>query len=494
MAKHITPVVPSMPALSEVQDPAVRRVLQSFQDGWTTRNGRTTERFITAAELKNMAVDIVSQGLSHAAGNQGNGGGSIGGGDQSVGEIIDGIEALIKESWLWQHLGKQITWLSEQNNLSVARIASLGEGIISERIERIEGNTKLISTMDAIKVIVDNNSAAIMNEQEVRASSDSAMAKAINTMWAAAGANNALIQNGDHIEVNFNAAQANKWSQLQTEVFGANGQSIRQALAQESNLRSNADGTLFAQYSVKIDQNGYVSGFGLSSESNNGTPVSSFFIRADRFAIGSPQQTKTGDPLNPPVNNMPFIVADGQVHIRSACIEFAGIDSAHIKEAAIKSAHIEDLAVQSGHIQDLSVDTFKIAGNAVTITRYQSVSHYTLIPFSQHQAFRGVSISLYYKTPPQGAVVIVNLMVSRVNTELIYGMAPVWCQLNCNGVQIGIKAATPGAWINNSLVYVFYHNNPSQGNANYEVLVSGTQAGESAYLTEANMTIIGALR
>jgi hypothetical protein len=50
-----------------------------------------------------------------------------------------------------------------------------------------------------------------------------------------------------------------------------------------------ATGELYAQYSIKIDQNGFVSGFGLSSETTvNGTPYSNFLVRADRFAIASP--------------------------------------------------------------------------------------------------------------------------------------------------------------------------------------------------------------
>lgn len=49
-----------------------------------------------------------------------------------------------------------------------------------------------------------------------------------------------------------------------------------------------ADGELYAQYSVKIDNNGYVSGFGLASEPVNGVPYSDFMVRADRFSISSP--------------------------------------------------------------------------------------------------------------------------------------------------------------------------------------------------------------
>lgn len=54
-----------------------------------------------------------------------------------------------------------------------------------------------------------------------------------------------------------------------------------------SQLMSTTDG-LKAQYSIKIDNNGFVSGFGLSSEPVNSQPFSMFLINADRFAVANP--------------------------------------------------------------------------------------------------------------------------------------------------------------------------------------------------------------
>lgn len=53
--------------------------------------------------------------------------------------------------------------------------------------------------------------------------------------------------------------------------------------AQKTNLD-----TLNLQYTVKIDNDGYVSGFGLASTAVNGAPYSDFMVRADRFSIVSP--------------------------------------------------------------------------------------------------------------------------------------------------------------------------------------------------------------
>lgn len=45
---------------------------------------------------------------------------------------------------------------------------------------------------------------------------------------------------------------------------------------------------LEAQYTVKVDANGKVAGFGLASTPKNGTPESKFIVNADRFGIGAP--------------------------------------------------------------------------------------------------------------------------------------------------------------------------------------------------------------
>lgn len=68
-------------------------------------------------------------------------------------------------------------------------------------------------------------------------------------------------------------------NQITTLASVVNGNTTAIEVAQQS-----VDG-LRAQYSVKIDNNGYVSGFGFSSSPVNGVPRSSFIIRADSFAV-----------------------------------------------------------------------------------------------------------------------------------------------------------------------------------------------------------------
>jgi hypothetical protein len=141
----------------------------------------------------------------------------------------------------------------------------------------------------------------------------------------------------------------------------------------EQKFTSQADSItgLYGQYTLKIDVNGRVSGFGLASTNT----ASTFIINADRFAIGKPG-TVVGDIY-------PFIVdtATGSVVMEGAFIKNATINDAQVgninvtkitgitasfiigkfTEAWIDAAYIVDAAITSAKIQDASITTAKIA-------------------------------------------------------------------------------------------------------------------------------------
>lgn len=188
--------------------------------------------------------------------------------------------------------------------------------------------------------------------------------------------------------------------------------------AVQQNFFAKADGqALQGQYTVKIDLNGYVTGFGLASTVVNATPTSEFIVRADRFSIASPGQTTIipfivqATPTTINGVSVPAGVYMNDAYIRNGTITNAKIGNAAIDDAKIASlsadkivagsldaarvtidnvtldsyydgsigrnrlrirdlgvdtAKINDLAVTTGKIADLSVGTLKIAGNAIT--------------------------------------------------------------------------------------------------------------------------------
>lgn len=147
--------------------------------------------------------------------------------------------------------------------------------------------------------------------------------------------------------------------------------SVNARIATESTTRATVDNGLLAQYTVKVDVNGRVAGFGLASTSTGGTPTSSFVVIADKFAVVSP--SSTGE-----TPKVPFVVGtvDGQtvVSISSAMIQDAAISTAKINTAAITTAKIADAAISNAKITDAAITTAKIADASITNAKIGSLS------------------------------------------------------------------------------------------------------------------------
>ena len=134
-----------------------------------------------------------------------------------------------------------------------------------------------------------------------------------------------------------------------------------------------------AQYTVKVDTNGYVSGFGLSSSSNSaGASTSNFAIRADSFYIASP----SGPGVAP---TMPFIVRTTAttingvnvpvgVYMTDAFIQNGTITNAKIANLSVDAAKISDATITAAKITDATITAAKIADATITSAKIQDAA------------------------------------------------------------------------------------------------------------------------
>ena len=168
-----------------------------------------------------------------------------------------------------------------------------------------------------------------------------------------------------------NTSQASSISTLQTTVGG-----------HTTSIQTNAssiDG-IQGKYTVKIDNNGYVTGYGLISSANDGTPTSEFMVVADKFSIapvatngdavdGSPffhlTTTTTVDGVSLPAGTYMKTAFIGDATIKNAKIANLAVDSAKIADAAIVEAKIGSAAVTSAKIQDAAITSAKIVDAAI---------------------------------------------------------------------------------------------------------------------------------
>jgi hypothetical protein len=192
-------------------------------------------------------------------------------------------------------------------------------GEASARATADTANANLISALTA--TVTGNNTAitaGLANEQTVRANADTANASSITALAASVSglpgqisANTAAILTEQSVRASADSANATSISTLSTTVAG-NTASI--------STQATSIGGLSAQYTVKVDVNGYVAGYGLSTSLFNGTPQSDFIVLADKFAIVTP-----GSPAK-----VPFIVSGGTVFMQNVVIQDALIDNLNI--------------------------------------------------------------------------------------------------------------------------------------------------------------------
>lgn len=130
---------------------------------------------------------------------------------------------------------------------------------------------------------------------------------------------------------------------------------------------------LHGQYTVKINANGRIAGFGLSNtnEEYDGGIHSEFVVLADRFSIVN--QNDDGDLI------VPFVVTtattlNGEsvpagVYISEAFIRNGAITNVKIGDAAIDNAKIATATIIEANIADAAIATAKIANAAITTAK-----------------------------------------------------------------------------------------------------------------------------
>ena len=137
-----------------------------------------------------------------------------------------------------------------------------------------------------------------------------------------------------------------------------------------------------ANYAVKINNNGFVSGFGLTSTGPTTSPVSAFTIQADRFAVVDPSSYNENLTITPATANIPFeINSAGNTLIKNAFI--AQLTSDNIKTQSLKA----DTLTSSGTIEvydsNDKINTYAALDGSNPIYRiYAGDTDPSLAPFS----------------------------------------------------------------------------------------------------------------
>jgi hypothetical protein len=208
----------------------------------------------------------------------------------------------------------------------------------------------------------------------------------------------AAVQSNQTAQSSVNNSFAGTINSLQLQI-----NSTVSSVTSEANIRGSTDGFLLAQYTVKIDTAGLISGYGLASTIGTSPPQSTFGVRANSFYIAPPAVTSSTAPNSGLYNgfvwldigvatittryynngswsltpgNLPFIVQASPITINGQ-ISPAGVyaNNVFIQNGTIANAKIGKLQVDDGHIANLSVN--KLVAGTLQVGVYAQSANYT---------------------------------------------------------------------------------------------------------------------
>jgi len=338
--------------------------------------------------------------------------------------------------------------------------------IVAERTVRATKDEALAQNINVLSATIGDPfnpapgtvHAAIKDEKTARANADGALATSVNTLTAsignpaspAPGSVYAAIKNEAAVRASADSALASNVTTLQTKVDG-NTNSV-QVLSQS------VDG-IKGKYAVKIDTNGYITGWELIGGATSGSMI----IHVDNLIIGRPGAT----------NQYPFVigVVDG------------------VQRISLSNAFIQDGSIKNAKIQDLTVGRIKLASGALAGLSWGYSSYSSALQSRTGEGtFTPAGGSVSIATESRGRVLISGFL------RIQYWHGSYTAYLKRNGVIVRTMGATGGgAYDPYSTLFAFYvDESPINGVANYSITVSYN--GEATYVSNCGLSVLAIYR
>ncbi|WP_062269505.1 phage tail tip fiber protein [Endozoicomonas arenosclerae] len=250
--------------------------------------------------------------------------------------------------------------LSTETQQRTAAIQSEQQARVAKDNELSESITAQANRVDTVisdlSDETNNRTSAIQIEQQARVSADEALGTQINSVKSdlsdESTERKAAIQSEQQARVQGDNALASNLNTVQTTI-GEHTASI-QSLSETSASQSDDIGSIKAQYTFKLDVDGYVSGY----TSINDGDQSSMIFRQDVFAVGAPGKT-----------SLTFVIDGEKVVMDGASIKDATIESAAIKKLNVEKINGDVANFLRTHITDGFI-TNAMIGNEIKSDNY----------------------------------------------------------------------------------------------------------------------------
>lgn len=228
--------------------------------------------------------------------------------------------------------------------------ADITAAVASEALARANADTALGTRIDTVTASVGDNAAAITDEAVARAAADGALAGRVSTIEASyvtEGDVDATVTAAVSVEASARAsadtALAGSITTVTTRLDNAGGSGV--TVEQSITAQGSAIDGLEGQYTVRINNNGKISGFGLASGAGG---TSEFAVLADRFIIT--------DPANNSTQAYPFQVVGGAVYIRKALIQTITAEQIGANQITADKISVNNLQAVSVNVGDLDIN------------------------------------------------------------------------------------------------------------------------------------------
>lgn len=271
--------------------------------------------------------------------------------------------------------------------------------IQTEKTARIAGDQAEAKARETLQTKVNGNTSAIQTEAKTRAEADSSLTQQINQVKSTASNNAAAIKTEQQTRASADSALSSNVTTLQSTV---NGQSTK--IQTNATAISTLNGQMKASYTIKLDNNGCVSGIQLL---NGGSGQSGIVLSTDAFMIAKPGYTSKKQMLV-------YDSASGQLVLNS-------------------------LMVNRAAIIDASIDTLKLAGRSVTIPVGLNGDSYVYWG-TYHRDIIGTPYPLRYSNGNTVSFSVANLVKNE----------PIWitftCMITAEMCQIGVNLEIRGCY------------------------------------------------
>ena len=338
--------------------------------------------------------------------------------EQLVADLGGGGVASLEEE-------RQVRASEDEYLASIQRVLAAAEGVSGAAYQfqtttRINAEEAEARRNEQLQAQIGDTQAAIQNEATVRATALDAQASQISALQSTTSGNTAAIQQ----EANTRAGQYDALAQQIDTVQVAFNEEL--ANVQENTQAQYNENTqrLEAMWTLRIDNGGRVSGFGLADDGQQ----SLLGFRADRVYFAHPN---SGDEVFPIVLDGGSVVindalikqllftklrsSDGSLVFQNGKLQASyiaadqlSVNWAQIQNVSIRNADIQNGAITNAKLGNASVDTLKIKGDAVTLgvstlsSAWQEVrepAEIASVTFNPEGGRVEINLSLTYRPP-----------------------------------------------------------------------------------------------